>query len=70
MGKEPRLLGRVRAAIRTKHYSIRTEQAYADCIRRFILFHNKHHPVEMAKAEIEAFLTHLAVNRNVAPSTS
>ncbi|MBT3040796.1 MAG: phage integrase N-terminal SAM-like domain-containing protein [Candidatus Thiodiazotropha sp. (ex Ctena orbiculata)] len=70
MGKEPRLLDRVRAAIRTKHYSIRTEQAYVDRIRRFILFHNKRHPVEMGKAEIEAFLTHLAVNRNVAPSTS
>ncbi|MBT3017407.1 MAG: phage integrase N-terminal SAM-like domain-containing protein [Candidatus Thiodiazotropha sp. (ex Clathrolucina costata)] len=69
MGKEPRLLDRVRAAIRTKHYSIRTEQANVDWIRRFILFHNKRHPVEMTKAEIEMFLTHLAVNRNVAPST-
>jgi integron integrase len=69
MGKEPRLLDRVRAAIRTKHYSIRTEQAYVDWIRRFILFHNKRHPSEMGKAEIEVFLTHLAVNRNVAPST-
>jgi integron integrase len=69
MGKEPRLLDRVRAAIRTKHYSIRTEHAYVDWIRRFILFHNKRHPSEMGKTEIEAFLTHLAVNRNVAPST-
>jgi integron integrase len=69
MGKEPRLLDRVRAIIRTKHYSIRTEHAYVDWIRRFILFHNKRHPNEMGKAEIEAFLTHLAVNRNVAPST-
>jgi integron integrase len=69
MGKEPRLLDRVRTAIRTKHYSIRTEHAYVDWIRRFILFHNKRHPSKMGKAEIEAFLSHLAVNRNVAPST-
>jgi len=69
MGKEPRLLDRVRASIRTKQYSIRTEQSYVDWIRRFILFHGKRHPMEMGKAEIEAFLTHLAVNRNVAAST-
>ncbi len=69
MGKEPRLLDRVRASIRTKGYSIRTEQAYVDWIRRFILFHAKRHPGEMGKAEVEAFLTHLAVNRNVAAST-
>jgi integron integrase len=69
MEKEPRLLDRVRASIRTKHYSIRTEQAYVDWIRRFILFHGKRHPIEMGKAEIEKFLTHLAVNRNVAAST-
>jgi integron integrase len=69
MGKEPRLLDRVRNSIRTKHYSIRTEHAYVNWIRRFILFHNKRHPSEMGKTEIEAFLTHLAVNRNVAPST-
>jgi integron integrase len=69
MQKEPRLLDRVRAAIRTKGYSIRTEQAYVDWIRRFILFHNKRHPDAMGKSEVEAFLTHLAVNRDVAPST-
>jgi integron integrase len=69
MSNEPRLLDRVRAAIRTKGYSIRTEQAYVDWIRRFILFHNKRHPDEMGKREVEAFLTHLAVNRDVAPST-
>jgi integron integrase len=69
MGKEPRLLDRVRAAIRTKGYNIRTEQAYVNWIRRFILFHNKRHPDDMGKMEIEAFLTHLAVNRDVAPST-
>jgi integron integrase len=69
MGTEPRLLDRVRESIRTKHYSIRTEQAYVDWIRRFILFHGKRHPLEMGKVEIEGFLTHLAVNRNVAAST-
>jgi site-specific recombinase XerD len=69
MGTEPRLLDRVRAAIRTRHYSIRTEQAYVGWIRRFILFHNKRHPADMGKSEIEAFLTHLAVDRNVASST-
>lgn len=69
MEQEPRLLDRVRASIRTKHYSIRTEQAYVDWIRRFILFHGKRHPIEMGKTEIEKFLTHLAVNRNVAAST-
>jgi site-specific recombinase XerD len=63
------LLDRVRAAIRTRGYSIRTEQAYVDWIRRFILFHGKRHPEEMGKPEVEAFLTHLAVTRNVAPST-
>jgi integron integrase len=65
----PRLLDQVRAAIRTKGYSIRTEQAYVDWIRRYILFHQKRHPLDMGKSEIEAFLTHLAVNRDVAPST-
>jgi hypothetical protein len=52
MSKEPRLLDRVRAAIRTKVYSIRTEQAYVDWIRWFILFHNKRHPDEMDKREV------------------
>jgi integron integrase len=65
----PRLLDRVRRHLRVKHYSIRTEQAYVDWIKRFILFHGKRHPNEMAEPEISAFLTHLAVNRNVAAST-
>ena len=59
----------VRAAIRVRHYSIRTEQAYLDWIRRFILFHDKRHPREMAEPEVAAFLTHLAVERRVAPAT-
>jgi len=65
----PKLLDRVRWHLRVKHYSIRTEQAYVDWIRRFILFHGKRHPAEMGETEIAAFLTHLAVNRNVAAST-
>jgi integron integrase len=64
-----KLLDRVRDHIRFKHYSIRTEEAYTSWIKRFILFHNKKHPAEMGKTEIEAFLTHLAVDLNVAAST-
>jgi integron integrase len=65
----PRLLDQVRQAIRRKHYSIRTETAYLNWTKRFILFHNKRHPAQMGTAEIEAFLTDLAVNANVAAST-
>lgn len=65
----PKLLDQLRAKIRVLHYSIRTEQAYVDWNRRFILFHNKRHPMEMGKVEVEAFLTHLAVEREVAAST-
>jgi hypothetical protein len=65
----PKLLDQVRDAIRTRDYSYRTEEAYVGWIRRFILFHNKRHPAEMGKAEIEQFLTALAVKRNVAAST-
>jgi integron integrase len=67
--EEPKLLDQVRDLIRLKHYSIRTEQAYLGWIRRFIRFHHKRHPKEMGKTEIEAFLTHLAVQENVAAST-
>jgi integron integrase len=67
--RKRRLLDQVRDKIRLKHYSIRTEQAYLDWIRRFILFHNKRHPLEMGKVEIEDFLSHLAVVRNVSAST-
>jgi len=52
-----------------KHYSIRTEQAYVDWIRRYILFNDKRHPEEMDISEIEDFLTHLAVEQHVAAST-
>jgi site-specific recombinase XerD len=64
-----RLLDQVRHRIRLKHYSIRTEQAYVDWIRRYIHFHGKRHPAAMGALEIEAFLTDLAVARNVAAAT-
>ena len=64
-----RLLDQVRDAIRRKHYSIRTEATYIDWIRRYILFHGKKHPMDMGAAEIERFLTHLAVAGKVAAST-
>ena len=66
---EPRLLDRVRAAIRLRHYSRRTEKAYTGWIRRFILFHGKRHPAEMAEAEITRFLSHLAIEDKVSAST-
>ena len=62
----PKLLDRVRWHLRVKRYSIRTEQAYVDWIRRYILFHGKRHPGELGEAQISAFLNHLAVNRRVA----
>ena len=65
----PRLLDRVRARIRFKHYSIRTEQAYVDWIKRFILFHDKRHPVDLGAAHVEAFLTDLASAHHVSAST-
>ena len=64
-----KLLDRVRNAIRVRHYSPRTEEAYVGWIRRFILFHNRRHPLEMGESEIDAFLTHLATQRNVSAST-
>jgi integron integrase len=65
----PRLLDQVRAEIRLRHYSIRTEEVYVDWVRRFILFHSKRHPKEMGAGEVRDFLSHLAVERNVAAST-
>ena len=58
----PKLLDCVRSAIRTRHYSIRTEEAYVIWIRRSILFHNKRHPAEMGESEISQFLTHLGTH--------
>jgi integron integrase len=67
--RKPKLLDQVRLAIRTRHYSMRTEEAYVQWIRRFILFHNKRHPREMGAHEVSQFLSDLAVNRHVAAST-
>lgn len=67
--RNPRLLDEVRTVIRLKHYSIRTEQAYTHWIRRFILYHQKRHPREMAEAEVVDFLSHLARDGKVAAST-
>lgn len=69
MENKPKLLEQVRARIRVKHYSIRTERSYLDWIKRFILFHDKRHPDELGEADIAAFLSHLAVARNVAAAT-
>ncbi len=65
----PRLLDQLRDRIRVKHYSIRTEAQYVHWVRRFILFHGKRHPRELGAPEVEAFLTHLAVEGGVAAST-
>src|SRR5262245_5179735 len=67
--RPPKLLDRVREACRVRHYSMRTENAYVDWIKRFILFHHKRHPLEMGAAQINAFLTHLAVDGHVSAST-
>ena len=65
----PKLLDQVRGKIRLKHYSIRTEQAYLDWIKRFILHFDKAHPKNMGAEEVEKFLTYLAVEGRVAAST-
>ena len=67
--RTPRLLDQVRDEIRFRHYSIRTEQAYLGWVKRYILFHEKRHPRDMGADEVTRFLTHLAVQGNVAAST-
>jgi len=67
--KKKRLLEQVREVIRMKHYSIRTEQTYAQWIKRFILFHNKKHPAEMGENEVYEFLSYLATVEKVSAST-
>jgi integron integrase len=69
MSSPPKLLDRVRTAIRTRHYSRRTEQAYVGWIRRFIVFQQKRHPSEMGAAEISMYLSWLAESRHVSAST-
>ena len=65
----PKLLDQMRHSIRLRQYSHDTERAYLHWVKRFILFHDKKHPQTMGKKEVEAFLSHLAVNRGVSPST-
>jgi len=65
----PKLLDQVRTVARLKHFSLRTEQAYVSWIRRFILFHKKRHPANMAEAEIRQFLANLAVEQEISAST-
>ena len=62
-------LGRVRAAIRVRHYGIRTEQAYLHWVRRFIVFHGRRYPERLGETEVAAFLSHLAVQCEVAMAT-
>ena len=64
----PKLLDQVRMVARLKHFSLRTEQAYVGWIRRFIRFHNKRHPAEMAEPKIRAFTANLAVHRKLSAS--
>ena len=67
--QKPKLLDRVCAVLRAKHYSYRTEQSYVEWIKRFIYFHGKRHPAEMGENEINEYLSYLAVTRHVAAST-
>jgi len=69
MQEKKKLLDIVREKIRFKHYSYSTEKTYVFWIKHYILFHNKRHPLEMQKVEIEAFLTHLAIHKKVSPTT-
>lgn len=69
MDAKPRLLDQIRERLRTRHYSYRTEQQYLHWTRRFILFHGKRHPAELAGKDVEAFLNHLANARHVSAST-
>ena len=64
-----KLLDQVRQTARLKHFSLRTERAYAQAVYRFVVHHGKRHPRELGAREIQAFLIWLAVERNVAAST-
>src|ERR1051326_3928716 len=66
---EPKLLDKVIEVARLRHLSLRTEQAYRTWIKRYIVFHGKRHPKNLGTDELRAFLTHLAVNENVAATT-
>lgn len=64
-----KLMDQVRDVLRKKHYSLHTEHAYMDWIKRYIFFHDKRHPKDMGEAEISQFISYLARDRNVAAST-
>jgi site-specific recombinase XerD len=64
-----KLLDQAREVLRRNNYAYRTEQAYLSWIKRYVYFHNLQHPQDLSELDIEAFLTHLAVERQVAPST-
>ena len=63
------LIGQLQRALRARHYSRRTEQAYCRWVRRYVRFHGLRHPADMAEPEINAFVTHLAVAEHVSAST-
>lgn len=65
----PKLLDRMRAAIRVRHYSLATERTYIGWVKRFIYFHQKRHPADMGAPEVEAFLSALATELDVSAST-
>ncbi|MCF7841853.1 MAG: phage integrase N-terminal SAM-like domain-containing protein, partial [Lentisphaeria bacterium] len=65
----PKLMDQVKSALRSRHYSRRTEQAYRNWIKRFIYFHHIRHPKDMGELEINAFLSHLALKEKVSSST-
>jgi len=66
---KPKLLDQLRESLRSRHYSRRTEQTYCQWVKRFIFFHHVRHPAEMAEPEINAFLTHLAVQERISASS-
>jgi integrase len=67
--EKPKLLQSLRANLRLRHFSPRTEEAYGAWVRRYVRFHGLRHPADMGQAEVRAFLTHLAVERQLAPAT-
>src|SRR3979411_2869745 len=69
MGSQPGLLAVAREKMRTRHLALRTEQAYLQWLRRYVVFHNRRHPRELGAPEVEQFLTYLAVHRKVSAAT-
>lgn len=68
-GLRPKLLDQVRIALRSNHYSPKTEESYVSWIRKFILYNNKTHPMKLGKEDIQRYVSHLAIERNVSSST-